>query len=189
MPVDESWMAAYRLGIQPGGIVITELRVFPREQTAARPPGLWSARTRGIDAIAPPGGITARLLRSVPLAEHYQFDKEFHSLGRTRAIWSPKKADSRSSPAKVPLRRRGPKGRPDEFYAKIARHYAEAVRSGTTRPVAETAKKLNLKEPQVRDFVHQARRRGLLSKTRQGRVGGLLTEKAERLLSKTAVKQ
>src|SRR5678816_3153782 len=67
--------------------------------------------------------------------------------------------------------------------AWIARCYVEALRRGSRRQNADVARQLHLSEPQVRDSVLWARRKGLLSKTeKQGLPGGELTPRAIELL-------
>jgi hypothetical protein len=81
-------------------------------------------------------------------------------------------------------RRRLAKGRPEIFYAEIARAYAEEVQAGSKRPIVDLAKRLRMDRPKVRDSIYSARRRGLLSKADHGKWGGKLTDKAKRLLRK-----
>src|SRR5438034_10949955 len=67
--------------------------------------------------------------------------------------------------------------RSDEFYAELAFEYEWEVRQGNPRPVKTIALRGGLSAMRVRDMLHAARHRGLLSKTRQGRSAGKLTQK------------
>jgi hypothetical protein len=79
------------------------------------------------------------------------------------------------------------RGRPplrsDEFYAKLARDYAQQVAHGSPRPTADVARRRRLSPSKVRDMLHEARRRGLLSPTVRGRFGGQLTDRAREILA------
>jgi predicted transcriptional regulator len=77
--------------------------------------------------------------------------------------------------------RPGRKGRPDMDYADIAHHYVELL-SSSSKPIEALAKQMNVSKSSASSYVHEARRRGLLTKTRQGASGGKLTEKANQLL-------
>jgi hypothetical protein len=81
-----------------------------------------------------------------------------------------------------PARRPGSSGRPDRFYLDIAVRYLEAV-SGR-HPVEDVAAQLGMERRYIRDLLHEARRRGLLTKPPRGRAGGRLTGKAEKLLDR-----
>jgi hypothetical protein len=52
------WVAAYRLLVEEGRLIVAELRVFPAEQD--RDAGSWSGELLGDNAKAPRGGLTAR---------------------------------------------------------------------------------------------------------------------------------
>ena len=67
--------------------------------------------------------------------------------------------------------------RSDEFYAELAFEYDYEVGQGNPRPVKTIALRQGLNAMRVRDMLHAARHRGLLTKTRQGRSAGKLTQK------------
>jgi hypothetical protein len=79
-------------------------------------------------------------------------------------------------------RRPGRKGRPDVFYAELAKKYVELL-EGTSTPTKDLAERLGYSPSSVRDFLHQARRRELLSPAVKGMAGGELTNKAMWLLA------
>jgi hypothetical protein len=82
----------------------------------------------------------------------------------------------------------GRRGRSDLFYAEIASAYvslaADRAPIQRLRDRLEEEEGLYFAEATVRDFVNQARRRGLLTPSPPGRPGGELTTKAQELLSR-----
>jgi hypothetical protein len=78
--------------------------------------------------------------------------------------------------------RRGPEGLGERHYARVARDYVRAVEQGKKDPLAAVArlKRWHGATPKnVRDWVHRARRHGLLTAPpRPGQPGGQLTDKA-----------
>src|SRR5437899_2460515 len=76
--------------------------------------------------------------------------------------------------------------RSDEFYAELAFEYEWEVRQGNPRPVKTIALRLGLNAMRVRDMLHAARHRGLLSKNGQGRRAGKLTGYSKGILRNLA---
>jgi hypothetical protein len=76
VPIEEAWLAAYRVVEQEGLPAVAELRIFPAEPDAARPPGEWSAQALGEKAPVPRGGLTTRRLRTVQIAKHLALIRE-----------------------------------------------------------------------------------------------------------------
>jgi hypothetical protein len=188
--VDEQWLAAVRLAMQDGRVVVSEVRVFPRErEPGAGVAGLWSAEVLGPVAVVPRGGLTSRLLRKVPLGEvpaHVvsvlsAWDKVRGPLkalasdtvreGFPGVVLNPRPRPERAS------------GRPDVFYAQLAAAYVRAVTRGSRHPVAELAARRGGVDPaKVRDMLHEARERGLLSEGTQGKAEGHLLPRAKQIL-------
>ena len=77
--------------------------------------------------------------------------------------------------------RPGRGGRPDVFYARLAAQYVEVLTMSSS-PTRDLAERIGFSASSTRDFLHQARLRGLLTKSVRGIAGGELTEKAIRLL-------
>jgi hypothetical protein len=77
--------------------------------------------------------------------------------------------------------RPGRKGRADVEYADIARRYVGFV-STSAKPIEALAEQMAVSKSSASSYVHEARRRGLLTSTPQGSPGGRLTEKAIELL-------
>ena len=78
--------------------------------------------------------------------------------------------------------RRGRKGRPPVFYARIARAYANLIDAKSPRPLQVIASRRLLTVEQVRAAVAKARRLGFLTVTTAGQKGGSLTPVGLRLL-------
>jgi hypothetical protein len=158
------WLARYRLVPYKGQPVIAELRLLPAADTAI-----------GV-------GLTARLLRRVPLGAHRRHAVEFVAAFAEpdTALTSALKDLGFSAPPAASHRARG--GRSDSELARIAYAYVGRILGGSRKPVAELAKSLRTSAPRVRDLIHAARIRGLLDAGRQGTPGGALTPKAMRLL-------
>jgi len=77
-------------------------------------------------------------------------------------------------------KRPGRRGRSARDYAAIAALYVDAYGSGTE--VKDVADALGYSTASVRNFLSEARRRGLLTRVGQGRAGGELTAEAIELL-------
>lgn len=194
--VNEQWMAAYRLVPGPHREpVIAEIRIFPRERARGRPPGRWSAEVLGLDTTIPEGGLSAEVVRQVRIGEHRQ-------VGAAFSRWLDEERTTRQStfrgqtaPALGALagqtftlstlepKRGRPPIRSEQFYAKLARDYAERVAQGSPRPTTDVARRRRLSAARVRDMLHEARKRDLLSSVGQGRSGGELTPKALAILN------
>jgi hypothetical protein len=174
--------------------VLVELRIFPGtghrypflddyDHATAPEIGTWSG-SRGDLVDMPADGITARLLRDIRLTdltarmqrERYviEFMHGMRDRMRTR--------DARDVPV-----RPGRAGKPDIYYARWARRYVE--RLSARSPIAELAAEHGLKPEQVRDVIHEARVRELLTKGSRGKAGGALTEKALKLLKSNEAEQ
>src|SRR5262252_9360016 len=186
-PIDDTWMAAYRLAPQAGHVVVAELRVFPiepeRPRSSTRGAGLWSAELLGDTARVPRDGLSARVLRKVRMGEHSTKADEalewwrtlgmlegFSGLGDTRRRTRP------TGPT------RGRPGHPPLYYARLARTYAAAVARQSPRPTEEVAARHRLTVARARDLIHKARVRGFLTTTIKGRLAGALTPKAKAVL-------
>jgi len=78
--------------------------------------------------------------------------------------------------------RTGTRGKGDEVFARAAAEYVGFVEAGERAPLRALAGVIQVSESRARNIVHEARARGLLTKTKPGRRGGRLTAKARRLL-------
>lgn len=186
-PLEKEWIAAYRLVVQGGQPVVAEIRVFPREPETNIGPGHWSADVLGSEASAPPGGISARLLRKLKVGVHNRFAVEQVRLF-TKLFGADIFFDLATIPAPPNRKKKGQRGRRplDKIvYARLARDYATAARTHS-KPIVVVAEKHGLPTSVVRDRVHIARdRHKFLTTTKQGRKGGVLTPAALEILRGT----
>jgi len=123
----------------------------------------------------PPGGLTARQLRAVRLGDLTR-EVTRGVIGQLLAALAPDSAnDDYTHP------RPGRAGRDDHFYAVWAARYVDQG-AQSPRPIADLAAEHDRPAGRIREYVAEARRRELLTPTRQGRSGGELTDKARTLL-------
>jgi hypothetical protein len=182
VPLGTVWRAAYLLTVERGQPIVAEVRIMPLETAPKRPAGMWSGEVLGSLATSPPGGITARLLRTVKVGEHQQCCGEI--LERIRrefpaALLGVGGLDAHPSPHRV---RRD--GRSDLFYAMAASDYARICERGSRRPTTDLARARDITPSQARDVIYETRQRGWLSAAHgRGRGGGVLTVKAQVLLA------
>lgn len=160
-------------------LVMAELKVFPGpgprtdRRAARRKPGEWSGRHDALEPM-PDGGVSARLLRCIRLTDLQQL--VLSSLPEGASMDGPMPGGT------ARVGRPGSAGRPDRQYAEWAFRYAKKLAEGSRSPIKDLAAEHGRSPGQVRDLIHDARVRGLLSKERQGRAAGSLTPKAIRLL-------
>ena len=192
LPFAEGWVAAQRLDVQQGVLVVTELRVFPREQL--RPNGgEWSQAVASV----PRGGITAAMLRTVSIGGratapvvtdwieailNSRPDREGVAIDhppahRRLAQRVRQELSVRSEPLPPKRSDRGRKPtRTSSFYEGIAKDYRRLHRTGP-----DVAKRLaderGANRNTVRTWIHIARtKHDLLSRTTQGKLPGELLQ-------------
>ena len=124
----------------------------------------------------PPGGITRDVVRAVSVAELVV------AVRRAAEQWQAFGFPPPEVDAYAMSRRPGPRGRDDLHYARWAALYVAALARSTT-PVAKLAGQHNISTSRIRNILHAARRRGLLTEAPPGRPGGELTERARQLLA------
>jgi hypothetical protein len=126
----------------------------------------------------PPPPVTASVVRRAPIELLYKQVRGYvlisESLGMGLDI------DIREF-ARHP--RPGRRGRDDIYYARLAAEYVELLTTSST-PTKDLAEKHHYSATVMRDYLNQARSRGLLTRPERGRAGGQLTEKARDLLTK-----
>lgn len=177
IPRSGGWFVAATFLLQDDQLVLSELRVFPgtdrRRHGLLHRPGEWSREKEALDPL-PAGGITARLLREVSVAD---ITARAHSWLRAiaehtsdrpggRRHWSKVLSAEAAKPARA--------GRSDRYYAIWAARYVDKL--GSARPVQELADEWGLTPTQVRDLIYKARARKLLSGGPPGKPGGTLTD-------------
>jgi hypothetical protein len=186
IPADRRWVAAARLLVSRGAVVIGEVRVFPAEPHAERRQGEWSAAVLGVRALCPPGGVVARLLRAVPLGAFTRAAVEFERLLRERFGDEAFLPRGRFGALGLESPRQGPRRRhraADTVVLGVARAYADAIERKSRRALEEAAAACHLAYRHARDLVGVARARGYLTATKQGRGGGELTPTARKRLA------
>jgi hypothetical protein len=189
------WLVAAAVAVREGHIRVGELRIFPAErepgggalpaaQRTAFKPGQWS---RNVEHV-PSRGLERRTLREIPM-------------GRFPAHASKRIAERQKIPGAdgelalgmlgymlhgvENLQRPRPRrnvGRDDAFYAALASEYLAAVAEGMRGPVKRLAARRRQTPARMRDMVHEARDRGLLSRGEPGRPGGHLLPAAIKIL-------
>lgn len=182
----KEWRAASRLAVQDGQLVVAELRVFPAEE-AYPTPGVWSAEVLGVAAPVPLGGLPGRLLRRVRLGQPAKHTERFLRMSKSKPLGQFFRELDLRAPAErsEPSRPQRPRrGRPDLFYARLAAAYVKAVQRGEQRPIRWLATQRRTEPATIRDMVHEARERGLLTPATQGKSGGALTPRALAMLGR-----
>lgn len=176
--LEGGWRFAYRVVNQDGVPTIGEARVFPAE--APKPTRLWWS---GDAANVPRGGVTHAVLMALPTGRGAQI------LGgevfkRWQEAFGPAGFDQAMERRGYRLRARAQgRRRDDRWYAELARAYVAAATKDPHRPVTLLAREMDAERDKVRDWLHDARRKGLLTSTGQPIGGGALTEKAIALLT------
>ena len=190
VPIDSEWLSASRLVVEDGQLVVSEIRIFPRESGGHRVPGRWSADVLGTRATVPRGGLTARTVRSVRLSEHATHTRKVLAwLQRTYGDQLFQNGRSLGEMGLRPPDRVRPRpsrntGKPDAFYATLAGEYSEMVSRGERQPIRALAEQQDVRPATLRDWIHEARVRGLLTKGTRGRASGQLTPLAHRVLKR-----
>ena len=124
----------------------------------------------------PPPLLTASVQRSAPVTRLYEQARGYLAISEQIGLT----LDVDLKDFRKTLRP-GRKGRPDIFYAGLAKEYVDLL-GESTAPTRDLALKLGYTTSSIRDFLHQARVRGLLTGSAKGLAGGHLTEKAKGLL-------
>jgi hypothetical protein len=130
----------------------------------------------------PLGGLTARQVRRATLGDLTR-RVSVGLVGRILGALAPDATRPPDDDQTQP--RPGRAGRDDHFYAVWAARYTERA-AYTNRPIAELAEAHDRPPTRIREYIAEARRRGLLTATRPGRSGGQLTDKARALLEHPA---
>jgi hypothetical protein len=144
-------------------------------QDVPQAPRLHEIRVRPLRNWAPAPGLATEVLRSIRVGDLYRAvltelrDRRFDLHWDTSVD-----AEFDRNP------RPGRRGRDDAFYAEWAARYVSMLNHPS--PVAELARQHNYSESQIRNFLHEARKRELLTAAPRGRADGQLTDKATAIL-------
>jgi hypothetical protein len=162
--------------------VVGELRLFPAVSASARPGHPWT----GAGADVPRHGLERRFLREIPVSRYAPIAQAWASQVAQQPGFAP---DARPRldlsllnvvlpGLSVTLSRSRPRrnvGRDDRFFALLAREYVDRLAARSISPVADIARRRDLKSAHVRDLLHEARVRGVLTAAKPGRREGALT--------------
>jgi hypothetical protein len=169
-PSAGAWAIALHLVPQDGRVVVSELHVMPQHG-------------KGGGAV-PRGGITARLVRSIPVHRHVEEMMRQPPLRGlierffAKVYGAKLHAVHTTGPARI--------GRPRRSMGvllEVAAAYAKAVAAQRPNPVQTTARQLGITPVRARDLVHESRVRGLLARVPvSGVAGGSLTPEAAAML-------
>ena len=77
---------------------------------------------------------------------------------------------------------RGPQTNDGPYFAFIASVYADACLSGMRQPLEITRKRVGYSARHTKRLLKEARDRGILTETQQGKAGGALTKKGRAAL-------
>lgn len=156
VPNEPGWTAVATFRRRNGEFIMTELAVRADDPEASK-------------------GVTARLLRQVSTT-----DLESAAAAASAEVDEIRKPDRRLPPAPW---FRG-LARDDLYFAEWAERWVKAVGAGSRSPNVDLARDHDMRPEQIRDLIHAARSRKLLtSGGGRGKVSGQLTEKAVRLLA------
>ena len=162
--IDPGWVYAMQLRVENGRWVVAELRVFPESDLLNRERmKRFVAESLDFSSI-PLGGLTARQLRRIPFRQPAE---SVHSLMKEALAIVTQSARKNKALNLV----------------RTAAVYVHLLRQHSRRPTADCARRLGLPVSRVRDAIHQARARKLLTGSDgQGSPGGELTAEALALL-------
>lgn len=145
------------------------------------PPGHPKA-TPDVTSPLPPGGVTSRLLRRLPLGELVDAVRSQLAETAQHVEHHGRAGRQAAASAEAFARRPGRAGRGDRDYAEVAEMYVSILATGDLKPVETLAAEMFLSPSQIRNVLYEARRRGLLTKAAPGRAGGRLTDECRRIL-------
>lgn len=119
--------------------------------------------------LPPPATVGTRRLREVPLGDLDRVARR--EVAKRWGRLDPEMLDQFEGPA-----RSGRAGRPDEFYVPLVIRYLELVVT-SPHPIPDLGKEVNHNAKTVRNWMSEARRRGLLAGSTRGTAGGYATAK------------
>jgi hypothetical protein len=137
----------------------------------------------------PPGGVTARLLRTIRVGQLGWALRATHA-----KFFGPEAAARIFKRRGMPRRRKRSQGvrADDRYYAELANAYVALLESGSRTPTKALATQLKEPYTRMRSRVNLARANGFLSAGQRGRGGckggGMLTDKARQVLAQEVTK-
>ena len=190
--IEPGWVGAYRLMVKAGRLIVAEVRLLPDTGQGA---GRWSEDAPDV----PPEGVPSRALRALsPSVPKDRFPRFLLEIGKKYPAIAKQLLGRHGVTlgTEMASRRPGRTGRPDSYYLAWAEAYVERLAAGSRRPIKDLAERppraikgyvsdgAHVSEATVRDLIHQARARDLLTPSPIGRAGGELTPKAIRMLDR-----
>jgi hypothetical protein len=194
----DSWKVAVWITERRGRLVVGEIRVFPDAGPVKRldvggKEQVWGGTATDV----PRRGLERRFLVKVPVGRYVAavmatVNQAATVPGKQAAIHVtgmnlPFLNKLLPGAEKLAPRPRATRdfGRGDRWYALLAAEYVERLAGGSTSPVKDIAAKCGETAAHIRDWLHEARVRGLLSKGEAGRRGGYLLARARTVLNET----
>lgn len=177
------WAVDAWVVVRRGRPVVGEIRVSPAEPASREPGKPWS----GEAASVPPRGLERRLLVKVPVGAYAtgmvaRASRTSNTTERELSIWFLNYMLPGSGALARRPRPRRAVGRDDLFYAELADAYVQRLDEKSMSPVKDIADARNETPAHVRDLLHEARVRDLLSKGSPGKRAGYLRPRALALL-------
>lgn len=183
VPIEDGWVAAYRLVIKKSHAVIAEARLFPTEKDPHRerhrPAGGWSERGALVPPTGMPGTILKKLRLQDPIAVLPQAIENWEAQHGRPVANRVLRRFRMSTKTDLARRTRGRRLRTDELVVGFAKGYAEKIDEGHANPIRDLASERSYSRDTVREIIREARERGFLTKPAEaGKAGGKLTPKA-----------
>jgi hypothetical protein len=180
------WTVDAWVVVRRGRAVVGEIRVFPASGDERKPGVAWGGRAGEV----PHRGLQRVLLKEVPVGK---YGPTVSGLVRRAAVLPSGEADlyralwdftmpGAEALASRPRPRRNT-GRDDAFYARLADEFINRLAAGSMSPVKDIAARRGETQARVRDWLHEARERHLLSRAHPGKREGTLLPRAITLLA------
>jgi hypothetical protein len=190
IPFGDGWIAAQRLAVQEGHMVVSELRVYPLERPR-RGAGEWSRETAAI----PKGGLSTTLLRRgapvgvhavAPVVRDWVEEVGFKKSGWPNEARQIAERVARQfslfggpQPRESSINRGRPGRKPSRDYAFYEEVAADYRRWSKQTPARNIAEKWGVSHATARTWIHTARHKlKLLPQTRAGR-GSLFMDETQ----------
>jgi len=190
VPIEEHWIAAYRIVPKGDHPAVAEVRLFPDEPN--RDAGHWSEQPSSVPSSGVPGALLGRLRLRDALDKFAELiddaDEKTDGYFNAQVL----KRFGLDEGHRRASARPGRGGRDDLFYAIWAAAYVGLLQAGDRTPVRSLGEdppvalegaSSPLSPNTVRGILAEARARELLSEAPRGRAGGELSTETTRLLS------
>lgn len=177
------WVVEATLVAVDGQLTVGEFAIKPADPDAVPAEGVTSTLLRQVrvtKVVEDARQAIQAISQMTTLSAELDADGEITDLGfRPFGALYPELGDLAAALPSRP----GRGGHEDEFYVPWAVAYAKKLATLSRSPIKDIAADHSLDASQVRDLIHEARRRDLLTPVDKGRAGGKLTDKARSLLA------